>query len=173
MGVLMELKERERLHKLLSKLFEDLLSDEEAILLEQMLEGDEEARLMYMQYVDLQVELGCLVVEEHMRNKLIQFPGSQKLPSVKKVGWRRFAEAAVLVFGLGLGLLWWFGREGNDPAAQIAQVQDIQGDVILDASDADPTPLLEGMEIAYQPGDVLRTEGEAVRQTCYSQMGPW
>ena len=105
MGVMMQGalddKRREHLCKLLSKLFEDLLSEDETVLLEAMLSESEEARLLYMQYVDLQVELGCLVVEEHMQNKLVRFPSSISKRKANKIPARRFAEAAVILVGIG------------------------------------------------------------------------
>ena len=51
----------EYLHRLLSKLWEDQLSDEEFEILEKHLTRYPEARRLYMQYVDLEVELTCLV----------------------------------------------------------------------------------------------------------------
>ena len=152
-------KRREHLCKLLSKLFEDLLSEDETVLLEAMLSESEEARLLYMQYVDLQVELGCLVVEEHMQNKLVRFPSSISKRKANKIPARRFAEAAVILVGIGMGLLWFFNRDGvSVEENQVARLTNPVGDVSIEV-ESKRSDLLEGMVMEYRPGDILRTEG--------------
>jgi ferric-dicitrate binding protein FerR (iron transport regulator) len=151
----MDTKKREHLHKLLSKLFEHILSEEETIILERMLEDEEEARLLYMQYVDLQVEFNCLVEQEQLQNKVVNFPGAAGGRKRRKFAWRHYAEAAVIAIGLGLGILFYLMKKGDDGLSQIADLHDVQGEVVRESADGTTTSVTEGMVFAY--GDTIRT----------------
>jgi hypothetical protein len=82
----------QELSKLMSGLLDGTLSAEEQAQLEGVLEKDREARLLYMQYVDLDIELSLL--------SKAALP-ARKMP--RRIRWE-LAAAAVLLFGVLLGI---------------------------------------------------------------------
>jgi len=150
---LMRAEDYDYLHRLLSKLFEGMLSDDEKAILEKHLTRHPEARQLYMQYVDLEVELSCLVEAEAgaAEGKSITFTQITKKPATalpapkpKTMG-RVFAVAAGLILAMGLG---GFLMMDRDPDPQLARLERIEGQVIIENG--------QGERIELGVGDTLR-----------------
>ena len=150
---LMRDEDYDYLHRLLSKLFEGMLSDDEKAILEEHLTRYPEARQLYMQYVDLEVELSCLVEAEAgaAESKSITFTQITKKPTTalpapkpKTMG-RVFAVAAGVIFAMGLG---GFLMMDRDPDPQLARLERVEGKIIIENG--------QGERIELGVGDTLR-----------------
>lgn len=150
----------EYLHRLLSKLWEDQLSDEEFEILEKHLTRYPEARRLYMQYVDLEVELTCLVEAEAgaAEGKSISFTQITRRPTTpvaaakgKRTGWV-LAMAAGLFLVLGLG---GFLMTKRAPAPQFATLDATTGQVLVENGQGERISL--GVGETLQEGYVLKT----------------
>jgi hypothetical protein len=95
--------EREEFTRLLSKLFDQGLTAEEQARFEQTLEGDAGARRMYLEQVDLEVELGCVAAPAA---PVVPMPAPERNQS----WW--WAAAAILVLGL---IVFGLVRKANEP----------------------------------------------------------
>ncbi|MCI0541442.1 MAG: hypothetical protein L0Z50_40095 [Verrucomicrobiales bacterium] len=99
-------KNYEELTKLISALLEGRLTERERTRLEALLQADSQARRLYMQMIDQEVELSCLLVpadvQDHERAKILPLiqclPEKPILSSPKRwPRWRLAAAAAVLL----------------------------------------------------------------------------
>lgn len=105
----------EELTRLISALLEGRLSEPERARLDALLQADPRARWLYMQMIDQEVELSCLLVpagaQSDNREKILPLP--QSLPAAVTAPsprrWRRWrlaaAAAVVLLIGTALALV--------------------------------------------------------------------
>jgi hypothetical protein len=125
--------EREELQRLISALLDERLSPEEHLRLEQLLAADPQARLLYMQMVDQEIELPCLVATVRDTDEApAQLPAQGSL--LRRSGttitfWRRWAFGVacalvgIVVFAV-VGSRVWFGNP--PPPTQIAPVLSVR-----------------------------------------------
>lgn len=130
-------KNHEALTLLLHKLLEGRITDEEREQLEDHLRRDPEARLLYFQYVDLQVELGCLVPPaEKAAPEVRAVPSDEWVrphSNIRKKtsSWLALLTALCLLATLGWALWSQFGAEESLSETSLASVQQIEGEVLI------------------------------------------
>lgn len=120
--------QRENFLRLLSKLTDREISAEEEARLESFLTDDSEAQLLYMQHVDIQVELACLQRSDQENAKVTPLPISPPVatdPQAAGFRYKWLAVAAVII-AAALALFW---PRGSDRV--IAHLDHIRGDVLI------------------------------------------
>lgn len=103
---------KEELTQLLSRHFDRGLDPEEQARLERILETDAEARSLYMQFIDLEVELGCVVAPSSQ----IALPKPRIIP----LYWKLAAAAALM---LGIFIAGMLMRKPATPPTQPVAVE--------------------------------------------------
>lgn len=145
---------KEELTRLLSKLLDEGLAEEEHARLEEMLLDDPEARQLYMRWIDLQVELECTLLPPR---QCMPVPPAPTASSTMR-GWK-WAAAALVLLGVGSALFFWLRPPGED-SWPLAKIETITGKALV---------IRGGQELSLspggsvQPGDTLELQGDVSR----------
>jgi hypothetical protein len=93
--------------RLISGLLDDGLSLDERVRLELRLEGDADARRLYMQMVDQEIEFACLLAPERRQVAGAISAAIEEEGAAVRAGWRRAAWLLAAAAGLALAFVLW------------------------------------------------------------------